>query len=688
MRAALVGVALCACASAAAAEEGTTALFDLRPVEGEQRETRLDALPEALAWTGPLGAAVVVAGGGAVKSGAELQRLVGGDVRRRVFDCRERPICLRPLFVALARRGVRRAVYGRVRMGEAVRTVAVYAVDLASFEVRRVTFEAPVGEIDAASLVPKLASLFGRAPAEPETKTKTKTPTTISETKTNPETKSAEPPPETGDVVETIDSDGAPASSAAAAPPPAPPSLDRFQVGGWVRSIFEFGFYTDGYHAQRPDALQLRYDPFIMRSQLLARTRYSRGRWLEITTSGALAYSFYEENPADPDSTFNLFNGQRTRAEFDPTLLELYVGFFTRRFDLRVGQQRIVWGRADARSPNDVINAHDLRDPLLADPELRNLPTPLVRGDVDLGFGSLQLVVAPFFLPDRFDVYGTNWAILQPDAPAPLRGLFNLISRGVDPSLQAAAQPLLEATRAPRLDLASASAGLRFSWTWRRLDVSHSYHYGYDPIPLLRIDPTVLALLSLVDFNQAGFGTLAPALQLLDMGRRPLDATYQRRHHVGLDAVTIAGPFALRLDAAFDSTRVFYRRDLNGITSPTLEMVLSVEYQTGDPGKFLIVEGIYLHLFDRPQAPLLFYSEDTGAIAVAFRWTFARRVQLGVRGQVGIQPLSYTVMPEVGLRFSSLLLQLGAVILGGEDFSFGSYFRRNNEVYVLAKYAF
>ena len=55
-------------------------------------------------------------------------------------------------------------------------------------------------------------------------------------------------------------------------------------------------------------------------------------------------------------------------------------------------------------SPNDVINARDNRDPFVSETELRRIPSLLARADLDLGFGSLQLVLAPIYDADVADV--------------------------------------------------------------------------------------------------------------------------------------------------------------------------------------------------------------------------------------------------------------------------------------------
>src|SRR5262249_14399107 len=151
------------------------------------------------------------------------------------------------------------------------------------------------------------------------------------------------------------------------------------------------------------------YDPLVARQQLYVHMRYARGRSFEAVASGLLAHTLFEEPPAGPTTSFNGFNGQATHTNFESSARELYLGLFAQSADLRVGLQRIAWGRGDIISPNDVLNARDLRDPLLAETEALHIPTFAIRSDFDFGGGaSLQLVVQPFFEPDRIDVYGTN----------------------------------------------------------------------------------------------------------------------------------------------------------------------------------------------------------------------------------------------------------------------------------------
>jgi len=285
------------------------------------------------------------------------------------------------------------------------------------------------------------------------------------------------------------------------------------------------------------------------------------------------------------------------------------------------------------------------------------------------------------------DVYGSNWAGVQPDAPAGVRGFLGLLtSRIADPSLYDPWQRVLSQTSLPGA-VASPSAGARFSWSLHNLDVSHYYHYGYDG-PFITLAPAFASSLATIDFAHAGLADLGPLLQAIDAGVSPFTATYVRRHHVGLDAATTWGSFAFRLDAAYDSNRVFFRRDLTGATSPTLHAVGAVEYQTGDPDKTVLLEATYIRIFQPPSGGLLVYDRDTAGVALLVRWPLWKPLAVELRAVGGVRPVMEILEPQLSAKWGSLVVSVGGLYLNGEANSFGRYFRRNSELYAKVKYSF
>jgi hypothetical protein len=411
--------------------------------------------------------------------------------------------------------------------------------------------------------------------------------------------------------------------------------------------------------------LDVPHDRLISRTQLFARASYARGKWFEATLSGVIGYSLREQGPADT-SDFDGVNGQATTGESQTELRELYLGLYSTRVDFRIGQQRVAWGRADLQSPNDVLNARDLRDPILIETELRHIPTPILRLDVDLDAVSVELVGTPVFVPDAYDVYGTNWSVVQQDATPAIRTQLSSLWSQIDPTKQGQLGALVHDTGLPPSNWAEPSGGAKISTVLAGIDLDAYYHYGFDSTPYVAVGSSFAAL----------FGA-------------PLTATYVRRHHVGLDAVATAGPFVLRLDAAYETARVYYNLAFMSVASPTVLGVASVEYQTGDIEKAALVELICNLLVDPPGAQLLGYDRYSYAVASTFRWPIAGRAGIDLRGLTGIAPVSFVLEPALRWNLNdAVLLKAGMALLGGEDGSVGWYYRRNGSAFVQAKYSF
>jgi hypothetical protein len=53
-----------------------------------------------------------------------------------------------------------------------------------------------------------------------------------------------------------------------------------------------------------------------------------------------------------------------------------------------------------------------------------------------------------------------------------------------------------------------------------------------------------------------------------------------------------------------------------------------------------------------------------------------------------VNPLSWVVRPEIGYASSSFTLRLGYLWIDGAGGSFGSWYRRNQTLYVTTRYSF
>ena len=451
---------------------------------------------------------------------------------------------------------------------------------------------------------------------------------------------------------------------------------DRFQFGGWVRSSLEVGLDGAGFDPRAPDPLEVPRDRLVARQQAHLRQRYARGRSFEVVLSGLVTHD-----------TFAALRELPTRTRFETELREAWLGFYTERVDLRLGNQRVAWGQADAFPVNDVVNARDVRDPVLIETELRTVPTFVVRGDAAFGAASVQVVFAPFFRADRYDVYGTNWSFLSREAPPGYRGFLGAATRAGGLAPEDAGRLLLSDGRPPDDDLSGLEGGARLEWTHGRVTGSHYYHHGRHGTPDFQVDPALGQRLDAIDWRAVGTDA-ARALAASVATSGAVRASWPRRHHFGLGVSTTAGPLALRLDAAYQRDGLFYDRHLNGWRSPLVQAVAAVELSSTDPGRALLVEVFQHWLERRPPPDLLFAARASTAVAVLARHTWHDRLELEMRVVGGISPRSYVLRPQVAWKKDALALRLGAVLPGGEDLAYGGWFGRNQGVYLMLRRSF
>lgn len=497
------------------------------------------------------------------------------------------------------------------------------------------------------------------------------------------------------DLVEIVEGEDAraPSRTAAAQRP------DRIEVRGFTRVTVAAGLEGGGADRATPEVERVAHERGSLTHHGYVDVRYSRGDHLQAVLSGSLAYGgrLVEGGPTGESR-------EAVPSRVDPVLREAYVGIYSGRLDLRLGQQRIAWGSSESVAPNDVLNARDLRDRMQLDPEMVHLPTLAARADLDLGVAVLGLVAQPFFVPDRVSVYGGRWSLIQADAPSAHRRLFGLGTADNGASELEVARSALVDARAPKglVDGGSLAASVRVHGP--RLDASFYYHWGLDRSPFVYLDPQLAARIQALEPGAVTGGALGLLLEEQERASAayggPLVVQYYRRHHVGFDAARTAGPFVLRADAAFDSAMSFFARDtLNSVARPAAQAVVGAEYQTGNLRKLIAIEGWVMRVLDAPvpivpvldqanRGAMLFAQDLNLGLAAVLRWELVGDLVLDVRAFLGATPLWIMARPEIGWDTPSWTLRAGLLVVDGEDGSTGRYYRRNDTAYLTARYAF
>ncbi len=112
---------------------------------------------------------------------------------------------------------------------------------------------------------------------------------------------------------------------------------------------------------------------------------------------------------------------------------EIYLDLYFKKFDLRIGKQQVVWGKADGVFITDIVSPLNLNEFLLPDFDEIRMGVIGAKINYYLGNNTLEAILIPVFEPNELPKPGSIWYI-QPDFPAP--PVFDLSKEKIKPSLE------------------------------------------------------------------------------------------------------------------------------------------------------------------------------------------------------------------------------------------------------------
>lgn len=229
----------------------------------------------------------------------------------------------------------------------------------------------------------------------------------------------------------------------------------------------------------------------------------------------------------DEDAPHASIRDLRYADEVVSELREGYVEIARQQWEVTVGRQIIVWGRADEINPTDVLSP-------------KNFLLLLPDGQSAYRFGTTALKVDYFA---RRDIRATAvWLPMTSPSIIPLSE--------PPPGVRVGSRP-------PAIRLENGIAGLKIDRSGGDIDASLSYAYGYNLLPEVR----------LTEFRANP-----------DTGdfRANVELTNARQHMIGVDFATARGRLGWRGEVAYLHTGNPNGRRLDGVT-PSLTYVLGVE---------------------------------------------------------------------------------------------------------------
>jgi hypothetical protein len=369
------------------------------------------------------------------------------------------------------------------------------------------------------------------------------------------------------------------------------------------------------------------------------------------------------------DTSSDLMRREKDRVSpwsvlFREAYLDLY-GFLSPDLDVRIGLQRIVWGTADKLNPTDNLNPDDLED--IWDFG-RHLGSNSIKASYYLGDYTLTAVYVPIFTPAALPV--PEWAgALAPPMELPI----GLALRNLNNTIITPQNSLIE----------SSMAGLKVEKNFRGYDLSLSYFYGRDDIPLVR-----KAQFIPVDT----LGTVDVSVELI----------YPRIQVLGLDMAGVVGKVGVWAEGAlFLPEKVDMITDLTGLgmeihrsvalDEPYFRYVVGTDY-TFKSGWY--VNGQYLHGFIHERK-----EDDMGdycIFGVEKKLLNDKLNIIPVSGGIEIRDFSdiennYALIFAPGVTYSpfdNAEIDFGFQIIAGKKTTTFGRVRDNDEVYLRAEYSF
>ncbi len=295
------------------------------------------------------------------------------------------------------------------------------------------------------------------------------------------------------------------------------------------------------------------------------------------------------------------------------TLREAYIDAYAGRFDIRVGHQIVVWGRADGLNPTDSITPRDMlaRSP---DEDDRRLANFLLRTYYNAPHVRMEGIWIPFYKPSRIPTEFISF----PE---------NVLYGGHD---------------YPSARLEDSAFAFRLNLELPSLDGSLSYFNGHNPSPgmnaeLLPITPPEAPVPIVNAFLKS-----------------------YRMQVIGADFATTLGSFGLRGEAAYrwpheDSKASVY------VINPDLYYVLGIDREfSGGLSLILQYLGRYVTDFEEPRPP-----QDPGLLPL-FRLDEKNRLLASQQHELSH---ALTMRIAQSLRYETLNLELmGYVNLTTEEF--------------------
>ncbi|MCD4726803.1 MAG: hypothetical protein K8R46_04025 [Pirellulales bacterium] len=329
-------------------------------------------------------------------------------------------------------------------------------------------------------------------------------------------------------------------------------------------------------------------------------------------------------------------------------LRELYVDLYFKNFDLRIGKQQVVWGKADGAFITDVVSPLNLTEFLLPDFDEIRRGVNAVKFDYYLGNSTFEVIWLPNFTPTEKPGENSIWYI-QPEFL--LTPTFDQSKSEIEPSLE------------------NSELFIKYSALTSKIDFEIMGGYTWDDSPVMHINKQV---------DTAGNPSLI------------IKPEYHRLYVGGGSFSTEIKGIVLRGEAAYYNGKYFQTED-----PLATDALVQKDYLHYLIGLDFNIKDIKLST-QFIQEAILDYDENMQKEEVENTMTFLARydmfretLHLELFTYIGLTNKDALIRPKITYDFDdSFSILLGSnIFIGDENGRFGQY-KNNSMLYTKIKYSF
>ncbi len=334
-------------------------------------------------------------------------------------------------------------------------------------------------------------------------------------------------------------------------------------------------------------------------------------------------------------------------------LREAYIDLYFSNFDVRIGKQQIIWGKADGVFITDIVSPKNMEEFLLPEFDEIRRGVEGAKFDYYIGNNTLELVWLPIFTPNLYPNSNSIWA---PKQNIPMGAKRNFSLMHVNPSFD------------------NSEVFGKFSAYTGAIDFEIMGAYMWDD------DPTL--------FKYVHFATPTGANYL------EIKPEYKRLTVAGGSFSTTLGPFVLRGEGAYYWGKYFSTNNPlvnhGEIQKDYVNYMLGVDYSLYDVK--LSAQFIQRAIIDYDKAivPTPFFKEQYNNM-MTFLARYSNQSQTLTLEFFSYYDFEYKdalMRPRILYDFSDAInLQFGANIFTGTEGPFGQ-FNKNDMVYTKIIYSF